>query len=300
MQPETQNQQPVFTGNTGAISQQNSVLRSTYLLLAVSLIPTIVGAGLGTSVFNIAGLMRGVGPIIASIAVIAIFYGWIYMIEKNKNSSLGLYLLLGFTFFMGLLMGPLLQKTMGLRNGGQLVMMAAGGTAGVFFILSGIAANAKRDFSFLNKFIMVGVIVAMLAVVANIFLQVPALTLALSGVFIILSSAIILWQINDIVRGGETNYISATLTLYVSIYNIFTSLLQILGIVGEGAYGIVYTAKNKETGDIGKNSKHSHYSRHQEIQRVRRRRDSEEDDLQGGQNAQDAQAREHYSTQGGF
>ena len=223
MQPETQNQQPVFTGNTGAISQQNSVLRSTYLLLAVSLIPTIVGAGLGTSVFNIAGLMRGVGPIIASIAVIAIFYGWIYMIEKNKNSSLGLYLLLGFTFFMGLLMGPLLQKTMGLRNGGQLVMMAAGGTAGVFFILSGIAANAKRDFSFLNKFIMVGVIVAMLAVVANIFLQVPALTLALSGVFIILSSAIILWQ---------TNYISATLTLYVSIYNIFTSLLQILGIVG--------------------------------------------------------------------
>lgn len=232
MQPETQNQQPVFTGNTGAISQQNSVLRSTYLLLAVSLIPTIVGAGLGTSVFNIAGLMRGVGPIIASIAVIAIFYGWIYMIEKNKNSSLGLYLLLGFTFFMGLLMGPLLQKTMGLRNGGQLVMMAAGGTAGVFFILSGIAANAKRDFSFLNKFIMVGVIVAMLAVVANIFLQVPALTLALSGVFIILSSAIILWQINDIVRGGETNYISATLTLYVSIYNIFTSLLQILGIVG--------------------------------------------------------------------
>ncbi len=232
MQPETQNQQPVFTGNTGAISQQNSVLRSTYLLLAVSLIPTIVGAALGTSVFNIAGLMRGVGPIIASIAVIAIFYGWIYMIEKNKNSSLGLYLLLGFTFFMGLLMGPLLQKTMGLRNGGQLVMMAAGGTAGVFFILSGIAANAKRDFSFLNKFIMVGVIVAMLAVVANIFLQVPALTLALSGVFIILSSAIILWQINDIVRGGETNYISATLTLYVSIYNIFTSLLQILGIVG--------------------------------------------------------------------
>ncbi len=232
MQPETQNHQPVFTGNTGAISQQNSVLRSTYLLLAVSLIPTIVGAGLGTSVFNIAGLMRGVGPIIASIAVIAIFYGWIYMIEKNKNSSLGLYLLLGFTFFMGLLMGPLLQKTMGLRNGGQLVMMAAGGTAGVFFILSGIAANAKRDFSFLNKFIMVGVIVAMLAVVANIFLQVPALTLALSGVFITLSSAIILWQINDIVRGGETNYISATLTLYVSIYNIFTSLLQILGIVG--------------------------------------------------------------------
>ena len=132
MQPEMQNQQPVFTGNTDVAVQQNKVLRNTYMLLAVSLIPTIVGAALGTSVFNIAGLMRGVGPIIASIAVLAIFYGWVYMIEKNKDTSLGLYLLLGFTFFMGLLLGPLLQKTMGLRNGGELVMVAAGGTAGYF------------------------------------------------------------------------------------------------------------------------------------------------------------------------
>ena len=230
MQPETQNQSVQWGGNADVAVSQNKVLRSTYMLLAVSLIPTIVGAAVGTSLFDFS-FMRA-SPIIASIAMIAIFYGWIYMIEKNKHSSLGLYLLLGFTFFMGLMLGPLLQKTMGFRNGGQLVMMAAGGTAGVFFILAGIAANAKRDFSFLNKFIMVGVIVAMLAVVANIFLQIPALSLALCGVFIILSSAIILWQINDIVRGGETNYISATLTLYVSIYNIFTSLLQILGIVG--------------------------------------------------------------------
>ena len=230
MQPETQNQSVQWGGNADVAVSQNKVLRSTYMLLAVSLIPTIVGAAVGTRLFDFS-FMRA-SPIIASIAMIAIFYGWIYMIEKNKHSSLGLYLLLGFTFFMGLMLGPLLQKTMGFRNGGQLVMMAAGGTAGVFFILAGIAANAKRDFSFLNKFIMVGVIVAMLAVVANIFLQIPALSLALCGVFIILSSAIILWQINDIVRGGETNYISATLTLYMSIYNIFTSLLQILGIVG--------------------------------------------------------------------
>ncbi len=232
MQPEMQNQQPVFTGNVEVAVVQNKVLRNTYMLLAVSLIPTIIGAVVGTSVFNIAGLMRGVGPIVASIAVIAIFYGWIYMIEKNKDTSLGLYLLLGFTFFMGLLLGPLLQKVLGLRNGGELVMVAAGGTAGVFFILSGIASNVKRDFSFLNKFIVVGVIVAMLAVVANIFLQMPALSMALCAVFIVLSSAIILWQINSIVKGGETNYISATLTLYVSVYNIFTSLLQMLGIVG--------------------------------------------------------------------
>ncbi len=230
MQPETQNQSVQWGGNADVAVSQNKVLRSTYMLLAVSLIPTIVGAAVGTILFDFS-FMRA-SPIIASIAMLAIFYGWIYMIEKNKNTSLGLYLLLGFTFFMGLMLGPLLQKVLGFRNGGQLVMMAAGGTAGVFFILSGIAANAKRDFSFLGKFVMVGVIVAMLAVVANIFLQIPALSLALCGVFIILSSAIILWQINDIVRGGETNYISATLTLYVSVYNIFTSLLQILGIVG--------------------------------------------------------------------
>jgi modulator of FtsH protease len=230
MQPEIQNQQPVFTGNTDVAIGQNKVLRSTYLLLAVSLIPTIVGAAVGTSLFDFSFLRSS--PIMASITMLAVFYGWIYMIERNKNTSLGLYLLLGFTFFMGLLLGPLLQKVLGFRNGGQLVMMAAGGTAGVFFILSGIASNVKRDFSFLNKFIVVGVVVAMLAVVANIFLQVPALSMALCAVFIILSSAIIVWQINDIVRGGETNYISATLTLYVSIYNIFTSLLQLLGIIG--------------------------------------------------------------------
>ncbi|HTD91729.1 MAG TPA: Bax inhibitor-1/YccA family protein [Burkholderiales bacterium] len=230
MQPEMQNQQPVYTGNADVAVQQNKVLRNTYLLLAVSLIPTIIGAAVGTSVVDF-GFLRA-SPILMSFAIMGIFYGWIYMIERNKNTSLGLYLLLGFTFFMGLLLGPLLQKVLGFRNGGQLVMMAAGGTAGVFFILSGIASSVKRDFSFLNKFILVGFVVIMLAVVANIFLQMPAISMALCGAFIIFSSAIILWQINDIVRGGETNYISATLTLYVSIYNIFTSLLQLLGIVG--------------------------------------------------------------------
>jgi FtsH-binding integral membrane protein len=230
MQPEMQNQQPVFTGNTDVAIEQNKVLRNTYLLLAVSLIPTIIGAAVGTSLFNFSFLRAS--PIIASIAILAFFYGWIYMIERNKDTSLGLYLLLGFTFFMGLLLGPLLQKVLGFGNGGQLVMVAAGGTAGVFFILSGIAANVKRDFSFLNKFILVGFVVIMLAVVANIFLQMPALSMALCGAFIIFSSAVILWQINNIVRGGETNYISATLTLYVAIYNIFTSLLQLLGIIG--------------------------------------------------------------------
>ena len=228
MQPESQNPSVQWGGNADVAVSQNKVLRNTYMLLAVSLVPTIFGALVGSQI-NLSFLRTS--PIISALAVLAIFYGWIFMIEKNKNSSVGLYLLLGFTFFMGLLLTPLLQRTLGLANGGQLVMMAAGGTAAVFAVLSGIASNAKRDFSFLNKFIFVGFIVIMLGVVANIFLQMPIISLMLCGAFIIFSSAVILWQINDIVRGGETNYISATLTLYVSIYNIFTSLLQILGIV---------------------------------------------------------------------
>jgi modulator of FtsH protease len=166
------------------------------------------------------------------LVMLAVFYGWIFMIEKNRDSSLGVVLLLGFTAFLGVMLAPLLQSILSLRNGGQLVMMAAGGTAAVFFVLSGIASTTKRDFSFLNKFLLVGFVVIMLAVLANIFLQSPVLQLTLCGAFIIFSSAIILWQINSIVRGGETNYVSATLTLYVSLYNIFTSLLQLLGILG--------------------------------------------------------------------
>jgi modulator of FtsH protease len=229
MQPELQTQQP-YGGTQEVAVQQNKVLRNTYLLLAVTLIPTIVGAAIGTAFLDFAFLRAS--PIIASIAILGIFYGWIYMIERNKDSALGVGLLLGFTLFMGVLLGPLLQKVLGFRNGGQLVMMAAGGTAAVFFVLSGIASNAKRDFGFLSKFILVGFVVLMLAVVANIFLQMPVLSLTLCALFIVFSCAILLWQINTIVRGGEDNYISATLTLYVAIYNIFTSLLQLLGVIG--------------------------------------------------------------------
>ncbi|MNC87157.1 Modulator of FtsH protease YccA [compost metagenome] len=133
---------------------------------------------------------------------------------------------------MGLLLGPLFQFVLGFKNGIQLVMMAAGGTAAVFFGLAGIAATAKRDFSFLSKFLFVGFFVIMLSVIANVFFASPLAHLVILGMFILFSSAAILWQVNAIVRGGETNYISATLTLYVSIYNLFTSLLQIFGLLG--------------------------------------------------------------------
>jgi FtsH-binding integral membrane protein len=209
--------------------QQHRVLRNTYWLLALSLIPTVIGAAIGTNIDL--GFLRA-SPILASFAVLAIFYGWIFAIERNRNTSLGVGLLLGFTLFLGLLLGPVLQSVLQFKNGVQLVMMAAGGTAAVFFGLAALASSTTRDFSFLSKFLFVGFIVIMLAVVANIFLASPVLYLTLLGAFILFSSAVILYQINAIVRGGETNYVSATLTLYVSIYNIFSSLLQLLGIFG--------------------------------------------------------------------
>jgi FtsH-binding integral membrane protein len=230
MQPELQ---PIRTGNSIPAQpyavQRNRVLRNTYWLLAVSLIPTVIGAAIGTNIDL--GFMR-TSPMLSFFAVLAIFYGWIFAIERNRNSSLGVGLLLGFTLFMGLLLGPLLQSVLGFKNGIQLVMMAGGGTAAVFFGLAGLASSTTRDFGFLAKFLFVGFIVIMLAVVANIFLASPVVYLALLGMFILFSSAVILFQINAIVRGGETNYVSATLTLYVAIYNIFSSLLQLLGIFG--------------------------------------------------------------------
>jgi len=230
MQPDLRTGATYSAGTTDIAAGQNKVLRNTYMLLAISLIPTVIGAAIGTNFVNFS-FMRA-SPMMSMLVMLAVFYGWIFAIEKNRDSVVGVGLLLGFTAFLGLMLAPLLQTILSMRNGGQLVMMAAGGTAAVFFVLSGIASTTKRDFSFLHKFLLVGFVVIMLAVVANIFLQSPVMQLALCGAFIIFSSAIILWQINSIVRGGETNYVSATLTLYVSLYNIFTSLLQLLGIFG--------------------------------------------------------------------
>jgi len=230
MQPELQ---PIRTGSPlparDYAVQQHRVLRNTYWLLALSLIPTVIGAAVGTNLDF--GFMR-TSPILSFFAVLAIFYGWIFAIERNRNSSLGVGLLLGFTLFMGLLLGPLLQSVLGLRNGIQLVMMAFGGTAAVFAVMAGIATTTKRDLSRMGNFLAVGAVVIMLAVVANVFLQSMTAYLVILAGFVLLSSLLMLWQINAIVRGGETNYVSATLTLYVSIYNLFSSLLQLLGIFG--------------------------------------------------------------------
>lgn len=204
---------------------RHRVLRNTYWLLALTLIPTAIGAMIGINL-NF-GFLR-TNPIIATIAIIGIFYGWIYAVERNRESGLGVALLLGFTLFMGVILGPLLQVALHLKNGGQLVGLAAGGTAVTFFALAAVATTSKRDFSFLGNFLLVGVVVVMLAVVANIFLASPLLQLVVCGAFVLLSSMLILYHLNAVVRGGETNYISATLSIYIAIYNLFSSLLQIL------------------------------------------------------------------------
>ena len=228
MQPElipNQNSFGTQVGSEQLVVQQQRVLRNTYLLLALSLIPTEIGALIGVNL-NF-GFMRA-SPIISSIVLLAVIYGMFFAIEKNRDSGLGVALLLALTLFLGILLGPILQMAIGLRNGGQLVALAAGGTAAVFFAMAGIATVSKRDFGFMTNFLMVGGIVIMLAVVANIFFQSPVMSLAICGAFVLFSSAMILWQVSQIVRGGETNYVSATLTLYMSIYNLFTSLLQLL------------------------------------------------------------------------
>ena len=227
MQPELQSQNSFGTavGVDRVALQQQRVLRNTYLLLALSLIPTGIGALVGINL-NF-GFMRA-SPIVSSLVLLAVIYGMFFAIEKNRDSGLGVALLLGLTLFLGVLLGPLLQVALGLRNGGQLVALAAGGTATVFFAMAGIATVTRRDFGFMNNFLAVGGIVIMLAVVANIFFASPVLHLTICAAFVLFSSAMILWQVSQIVRGGETNYVSATLTLYMSIYNLFTSLLQLL------------------------------------------------------------------------
>ena len=204
---------------------RDKVLRNTYLLLGLSLIPTVIGALVG---INMSFAFLRASPVLGSFAFLAVFYGLVFAIERNRETSLGVYLLLGFTFLMGVMLGPLLQVALGLRGGAQMVALAAGGTSAVFFGMSAIGSTTKRDLSGMTRFLTAGAIVLMVAVVANLFLQMTLLQLTIAAAFMLFSSLMIMWQVNNIVNGGETNYVSATLTLYISIYNIFVSLLQII------------------------------------------------------------------------
>lgn len=208
---------------------RNRVLRNTYLLLALSMVPTVLGAWLGVQM-NFS-FMAG-SPFMGFIVFMAIAFGFIYVIEKTKNSATGVVVLLGFTFFLGLMLSRLIGHILGFSNGASLIMTAFGGTAAIFTVMASIATVSKRDFSGMGKWLFVGLLVAIVAMVANIFLQLPALQLALSVILIGIFSAYILYDVQRVVNGGETNYITATLSIYLSIYNIFANLLSILGIFG--------------------------------------------------------------------
>ena len=203
----------------------NKVLRNTYALLGFSLIPTVIGALIGMTMnFGFAAQ----SPMLFFILTLGAMFGMFYLIRANRNNSLGVVFLLGLTFLMGLMLGPILQVAFSLSNGGQIVGLAAGGTATIFLVLSSIAASTKRDFSFMGKFLMIGLILLILAMLVNIFFQIPAMSLAISAIAVLIFSGFILYDVNRIVRGGETNYIMATLALYLNIYNLFVHLLHIL------------------------------------------------------------------------
>ncbi|MBB5216784.1 Bax inhibitor-1/YccA family protein [Parapusillimonas granuli] len=209
---------------------RNRVMRNTYWLLALSLVPTVLGAlvGLNTGINQVMGSSPGMSVIVFLIGA----FGLMYLIERNKNSSMGVALLLAFTFFMGIMLSRLLGHVMGLANGSQLIMLAFGGTAVVFGAMASVASTSKRDFSTMHKFLFIGVIMLIVASLANIFLQLPALMLTISVLAIGIFSALLLVDLQRVINGGETNYVSATLAVYLDVYNIFANLLMLLGIFG--------------------------------------------------------------------
>jgi modulator of FtsH protease len=217
-------------GTAQSAALRNRVARNTYWLLALSMVPTVLGAMLGlTSGIN---QFFAASPGTTAILFLVGAFGLMFLIERNKNSSLGVALLLAFTFFMGLMLSRLLGHVLGMANGAQLIMMAFGGTAVVFGAMATVASTSKRDFSTMHKFLFMGVVILLVASVANIFLQMPALMLTVSVMAIGIFSALLLVDLQRVINGGETNYVSATLAIYLDVYNIFANLLMLLGIFG--------------------------------------------------------------------
>ncbi|CAH1074693.1 Bax inhibitor-1/YccA family protein [Candidatus Nitrotoga sp. 1052] len=204
---------------------QNKVLRNTYMMLALTMVPTIMGAFIGLST-NFSFMAQN--PIMAPLLMFAVMMGMLFAVSALRNSVWGIAMLLGFTFVAGVFLGPILQHALHLRNGAQLVGMAAGGTGLIFFSLATIATVTKKDFSFMGKFLFIGLVLLVVASLANIFFAIPALSLTISAIAVLLFSAYILYDISQIIHGGETNYVMATMSLYLNIYNIFVNLLSLL------------------------------------------------------------------------
>ncbi|HQN64328.1 MAG TPA: Bax inhibitor-1 family protein [Methylophilus sp.] len=215
----------VLGRESSSVQAQNKVLRNTYAMLGLTMIPTVIGAMVGINM-NFAWMASS--PILAFIAMFAGVYGMSWLVAKNSQNSAGVWLLFGFTFLLGLLLGPLLQHALHLSNGAQLIGLAAGGTAASFLTLSAIASSTNRDFTNMGKFLTIGMVLVILAIVANLFLHIPAMSLAISAVVVLLMAGFILYEISQIVRGGQTNYIMATMSIYISLHNMFTNLLSLL------------------------------------------------------------------------
>ncbi len=211
---------------TGTLAlEQNKVLRNTYMMLAITMVPTVIGAFIGLAT-NFSFLAQN--PIMGSLLMFGAMIGMLFAVSALRNSVWGIVALLGFTFVAGWFLGPILQVALNLKNGAQLVGMAAGGTGLIFFSLATFATVTKKDFSFMGKFLFIGLILLIVASLANLFFQVPAISLTISAIAVLLFSAYILFDISRIVNGGETNYVMATMGLYLSIYNIFVHLLSLL------------------------------------------------------------------------
>ncbi len=224
--------QPIYPIDTTPpplrLCNRHRVLRNTYWLLAISLLPTVLGAWVGVST----GITAAMGGGLSFILFLAVAFGFIFAIQKTKNSAAGVWVLLAFTFFMGLMMSRLIAMVLGFSNGAELVMTAFGGTAGVFFVMAGVATTTKRDLSGMQQWLMVGLVVLLVGMVINMFVASSTGMLVLSMLAVGLFSAFLLFDLKRIVDGGETNYISATLALYLNLINIFQNLLMLLSVFG--------------------------------------------------------------------
>lgn len=224
--PDVMERGGAATGSVPLPISENRVLRNTYWLLALTMLPTIAGAFVGMQL-NFFALFKS-APIMAPLIMFGLMIGSLFVVTALRNSVWGVVALFGFTFIAGLALTPILTVALGLRNGGQLIGLAAAMTSVIFFSLATIATVTKKDFSFMGKFLFVGLILLIVASLANLFFAIPALSVALSAIAVLIFSAYILYDVSRIVHGGETNYVMATMGLYLNVYNLFISLLNIL------------------------------------------------------------------------
>jgi modulator of FtsH protease len=220
--------QTIDYGYVESAQQRNRVLRNTYWLLALSLIPTVLGAWLGVATGMVRGLSGGLGLVV----FLGGAFAFMFAIEKTKNSAAGVPILLAFTFFMGLMLSRLIAMVLGFKNGPELIMTAFGGTAGVFFVMASLSSVIKRDLSGMGKWLFVGALAILVGGIINVFVGSTVGMMVISVMAIGIFSAYMLYDLKQIIDGGETNYISATLALYLDVFNVFQSLLALLGLAG--------------------------------------------------------------------